>query len=133
MSRSPSPRALVGALALAAVAGTAPRAGAQAITVPAPTEHPAAIGCWTVRADGVGRADGAEALGLPSHLRLDVGGDVLATRDGMSRRGSWRVDGDGALRATVPLASGATAAFELTRAEGEWNGQVRSLGESTLA
>jgi hypothetical protein len=118
-------RTLLAALLLA---GAGRAAGAQAIAPAEADEHPEAVGCWTVRADGTGRADGAGALGLPAQLRIDLRGDVLAVREGMTRRGSWTMSRDGALRVTVPLAAGGAAAFEVDRAEGEWIGFVRAVG-----
>ena len=121
-------RTLLAALLLA---GAGRAAGAQAIAPVEDDAHPEAVGCWTVRADGTGRADGADALGLPAQLRIDLRGDVLAVREGLTRRGSWAVSRDGALRVTVPLAAGGAATFEVNRAEGEWIGSVRTLGAGT--
>lgn len=116
-------------IGLAALCATRTLA-AQAIAVPDPRGDPAAEGCWTVRADAASRGDAGEALGLPSQLRIDPKGEAMGVREGIQRRASWRMQGDGTLQLTLPTASGGTWRVELREAEGEWTGMAHALAET---
>ena len=118
---------LARAAAALAFVGSTRALAAQAVSTA--RDDPAAVGCWTVRTDAA-RADAGEALGLPAQLRIDLRGDAIAVREGIQRRASWIMDGDGMLQVTVATPSGTTWRLELRPAEGEWSGAAHALAES---